>query len=217
MVLMVTRQGTSATIIENYSGDQSYQQWGQQLFFNNKGQRTVFTAERKSAVKQRVDSGQATTGDDGALDAGSDMVMLIQIPLVHQEPLYQTPVGNEESTKDASAAPAAAAPAAPSGSLDKKRERSDVEAAVIGMGQDAGPFREMAGKSLQRDERYPIRVTVQFYKATSNGVVSDADLQAMRADIDRVYSNADYVGSLVVPTNSRPRPTAWIKGRTPSR
>jgi hypothetical protein len=216
MVLLVTRQGTSATIIENWSGDQSYQQWGQQLYFNNKGQRTVLTAERKSAVKKRVDGGQATSGDDGALDEGSDMIMLIQIPLVHEYPviLYD----NE------SAAPATTAAAAPSGSpkqksasADASRGTSDVEAAVIGKGEDLGPFRETAGKTLVRDERYPIRVTVQFYKATSNGIVSATDLQNMRADIDRVYANADYVGSLVVPSDQRPRPTAWTRGRTPLR
>ena len=29
---------------------------------------------------------------------------------------------------------------------------------------------------LERDARFPVRVTIQFYKATSNGVVSDQDL-----------------------------------------
>ena len=42
-----------------------------------------------------------------------------------------------------------------------------------------------------------MRVTVQFYKATSNGVVSEDDLRAIRAQIDRVYAEGDYVGSLV--------------------
>jgi hypothetical protein len=58
---------------------------------------------------------------------------------------------------------------------------------------------------------------VQFYKATSNGVVSDADLKAMHDEIHEVYSNADYVGSLVVPNGDRSRPTAWTRGRTPLR
>ncbi len=219
MVLMVTRQGTSATIIENWSGDQSYQQWGQQLYFNNKGQRTVLTAERKSAVKKRVDGGQATSGDEGALDEGSDMIMLIQIPLVHRDDtvLY----GSEAAPAPAAAAATADAPAGSvknkSASTDRSRETSDVEAAVIGKGEDLGPFRETAGMPLVRDERFPIRVTVQFYKATSNGIVNASDLRSMRADIDRVYANADYVGSLVVPQDQRPRPTAWVRGRTPIR
>ena len=38
---------------------------------------------------------------------------------------------------------------------------------------------------------------MQFYKATSNGVVSEADLQAIKDQIDRAYAQSDYVGSLV--------------------
>ncbi len=49
-------------------------------------------------------------------------------------------------------------------------------------------------------------MTVQFYKATSNGVVSEADMTAIREQIDRVYADADYVGSLVV-DGPRDRPT----------
>ena len=219
LTLMVTREGTSATIIENNSGDQSYQSWGQQLYFNNKGQRTTFTAERKSAVKARVESGQATTGDAGALDEGSDMVMVIQVPLVHQVSYPQ------QNTEDVAMAPAAATPVA-NASKDKAassaagsivQERSDVEQAVIGHGSDKGPFGEMANMNLVRDTQFPIRVTVQFYKATSNGVVSDADLQAMHDEIHEVYANADYVGSLVVPKGDRTRPTSWTRGRTPLR
>ena len=218
LTLMVTREGTSASVIQNWSGDQSYQSWGQQLYFNNKGQRTVFTAERKSAVKKRVDSGRAKASDAGALDAGSDMVMIIQVPLVHRS--YQPPpyaegeVSGSDSTTPA-AAPAAASKSTASGGAAAAPARSDVETAVIGHGDDKGPFDEMLGMSLERDERFPIRVTVQFYRATSNGVVSDADLSDVKRDIDQVYRSGDYVGSLVVATNDRPRPTAWTKARTP--
>jgi hypothetical protein len=81
-----------------------------------------------------------------------------------------------------------------------------VEAAVIGHGAVEGPFTEIDDLAIERDPAYPIRVTVQFYKATSNGVVSAADLVEIRQQIDRVYADADYVGSLVVdgPTD---RPT----------
>jgi hypothetical protein len=220
--ILITRQGASATIVENYSGDQSYQSWGQQLYFNNKGQRTVFTAERRSAVKERVERGRATEQDSGALDSGSDMVMIIQVPLVHQE-RYNLPASAAEAAPAPAPAPpaqsGAAKKAVPGGGADSAAPpaTSDVEAAVIGFGTDQGPFKEIGGRALVRDDRFPIRVTVQFYKATSNGVVNDVDLQAMKAEIDKVYSNADFVGSLVVPTNDRPRPTAWVKGRTPRR
>jgi hypothetical protein len=40
---------------------------------------------------------------------------------------------------------------------------SDVEEAVIGHGEVEGPFTEIDGLEIERDDQYPIRVTVQFY------------------------------------------------------
>ena len=217
LVLLATREGTSMAVVENWSGDQSYQQWGQQLFFNDEGQQTTFTGERKSAVKDRVDSGRAKKGDAGALDSGSDMVMVIQVPLVHNNPPPPS-YDDVEIQSDAAAAPAVAAPSASSSeskSAGVAQRRSDVEQAVIGHGEKLGPVREFAGNSLRRDDRFPIRVTVQFYRATSNGVVNESDLAEVKRDIDRVYANGDYVGSLVVPKTDHPRPTAWTRSRTP--
>lgn len=89
--------------------------------------------------------------------------------------------------------------------------QSDVERAVLGHGETEGPFVEINGQRLERDPRFPIRVTVQFYRATSNGVVTDEDLRAMHAEIERVYQQGDWVGSLVVPAGRRERPTDWIR------
>ena len=86
--------------------------------------------------------------------------------------------------------------------------KSDVEAAVIGHGAVEGPFTEIDGLAIERDDRFPIRVTVQFYKATSNGAVSEADVQEIAEQIQRVYQEADYVGSLVV-DGETDRPTEY--------
>lgn len=68
---------------------------------------------------------------------------------------------------------------------------------------------EVRNQRIRRDPRFPIRITVQFYRATSNGVVSEEDLNAAVAQIERIYSDADFVGSLVVGTQERP--TSWIR------
>ena len=94
--------------------------------------------------------------------------------------------------------------------LEKKaRPIGDVEAAVIGHGDEEGPFTEIGGLKIERDERYPVRVTVQFYKATSNGVVGNEDMDMIKKTINDVYKHADFVGSLVVPEGDKARPTAW--------
>lgn len=208
LTLLVTRQGTSATIIENHSGDQSYQGWGQQLFFNHEGQRTVFTAERRSAVARRIENGQATSQDTGALDEGADMMMIVQVPLRHRSPRFQ---GGMDMPM---AAPSMAESAAPSmARRSRAGGSSDVENAVVGHGDALGPFREMGGLRLERDPRFPVRVTVQFYRATSNGVIDAEDLAQVKRQIDRVYEDGDFVGSLVVPEDGRPRPTEWQRIR----
>ena len=89
--------------------------------------------------------------------------------------------------------------------------KSDVEQAVLGHGPNRGPFNEGHGLRLERDDRFPIRITVQFYKATSNGVVDAKDLDGIARSIGSVYEHADFVGSLVIPDGDPRRPTAWQK------
>jgi hypothetical protein len=112
------------------------------------------------------------------------MVLLIQVPLKQKQPLTY----EDELLEGAVMAAAAPAPA----------KESDVEAAVIGHGPIEGPFTEIDNLAIERDERFPIRVTVQFYQATSNGVVSPGDMEIIASQLKRVYSDAEYVGSLVV-------------------
>jgi hypothetical protein len=99
--------------------------------------------------------------------------------------------------------------AMPAPAAAPSKRRSDVEQAVLGHGRVEGKFEEGGRQRLERDERFPVRVTVQFYKATSNGVVSSADLDAIATGIGNVYEHADFVGSLVVPEGDRNRPTEW--------
>lgn len=222
LTLLATRQGTSVAVIENSGGDQSLQGWGQQLFHNNQGQKTTFTAERKSDVKARIEAGQATAQDAGALDDGADMLLIIQVPLKVRAPARGEGYGFGMAGSGAGgggmadmamgAAPAAEAPMEKS---MRARAASDVEQAVIGHGEDLGPVKEGNALKLERDDRFPVRVTVQFYKATSNGVVSDKDLEEAKSWIDKVYAKGDFVGSLVVPEGARHRPTDWHLGKTP--
>jgi hypothetical protein len=94
-------------------------------------------------------------------------------------------------------APMAAPAAAMEKSASRSADRSDIEQAVVSYGQVEGPFREFDNLPVERDTRFPVRVTVQFYKATSSGYLTDTDVADLRAQIDHVYAHADAVGSLV--------------------
>ncbi len=199
LTLLATREGTSATIIDNQrDGFEAGQTWGQRLFFNKNGERASLTGQRLSDFQTAQAENPDSPRPGEAVEENSEglnLVLLIQVPL------KQRNVQQNWSMMDEGVALAPAAPQA-------SRAPSDVEAAVIGHGAVEGPFTEIDGMAIERDPDYPIRVTVQFYKATSNGVVSEADMAEIRQQIDRVYADADYVGSLVVDGPSD-RPTEY--------
>jgi hypothetical protein len=198
LVVVATREGTSATIIDNVrDAFPAGFSWGQRLFFNQDGDRASFTGQRFSDFRTQ----EQPSGDtpQAAGESGLNMVLIIQVPLKQKYPMEGEMFFAEESV---------AGFAAPSLSA-----KSDVEAAVIGHGPVEGPFTEIDGLDIERDPRFPIRVTVQFYKATSNGAVSEGDMQEIAAQIERVYSEADYVGSLVVGGESS-RPTEYDGPKT---
>jgi hypothetical protein len=190
LTIVATREGTSATVIDNVrDAFPAGWSWGQRLFFNQDGERASFTGERLSDfVSTRpveLDTPEA------AGESGLNMVLIIQVPL-----------RQKVSLEDLLPTFGAMAPMAESAA------KSDVEAAVIGHGDVEGPFTEIDGLAIRRDQRFPIRVTVQFYKATSDGIVTESDLQTIADQIDRVYEDGDYVGSLVVDGPSD-RPTEY--------
>jgi hypothetical protein len=186
LTILCTREGTSVTVIDNKrDAFASGSAWGQRLFFNANGQRASLTGERESDSEVGKEAGPEGQTPKLGAEAGLNMVLLIQVPLKQKERPRRSSLGAVDE----------AMPAAPAGAA--RTRTSDVENAVIGHGEMEGPFTEIDNLSIRRDPDYPVRVTVQFYKATSNGVVSEADVAAIKAQIDRVYAQSSYVGSLV--------------------
>jgi len=207
LTILATREGTSVTIIDNVR-DGFYEggSWGQRLFFNQKGERAGFTGQRLSDFQQskesRGNSGHSVTANG---EEGLNMVLLIQVPLkqkpVERQQSYNCGVNSVQSCSEC-----------------KSDKDSNIEAAVIGHGKIEGPFTEIDNLSIERDETFPIRVTVQYYKATDNVAISEKDIKEIRKQIDKTYANADYVGSLVVEglterpteyTGSKEEPANW--------
>ena len=204
LAILVTREGTSMTIIDNTrDAVQNSGAFGQRLFFNMNGEKASLTGKRASDVAAAEPSQQPSataeptsrpTAPAVGKTGGDNMVMLVQVPLKFKERPRSAAksLGFSDSM------------------VESEFARSNVEEAVIGHGEIEGPFVEMDNQAIERDDRYPIRVTVQFYKATDNGVVSEEDIKAIRKQIDRVYADGSYVGSLVVPEREGlQRPTDW--------
>ena len=195
LTVLATREGTSVTVIDNTrDAFDSGMNWGQRLFHNAAGKRASLTGQRQSEfLKNNPDAGKGLKIDNeyskGKAEAGLNMVLLIQVPLKHKSPeRFDFSEGQLESIENYPL---------PGSAMKGIDSESNVENAVIGHGDLEGPFTEIDGLEIERDERFPVRVTVQFYKATSNGVVSEEDMRQISEQINRVYSKSDYVGSLV--------------------
>ncbi len=215
LTILVTRQGTSITIIDNTRDTVGDDTWGQRLYFNNAGERSPLIAERLADVKA---SGVTANGENAQnLSDDSNVLMLIQVPLRYREPnrrAYGPMMKKMSAPMDMEMSGGVAAPSANgygSGGGGGGGGRSDVDVAVLGHGASEGPYTELDGLTVTRDTRFPVRVTLQFYQATSNGVISRDNVKAMAAQIRKVYGKGDFVGSLVVPSGlDRARPTNWL-------
>ena len=198
LTLLVTRQGTSLTVVDN-ARDSVAGSWGQRLFHDVNGERAPLTAERISDVVER---GTTANGESASsLGEDANLLMLVQVPLRFREP------PRRKAMALLMEAPAAAPMA--SGAM-AKAERDDLEVAVVGHGALQGPFTELAGLEVERDPRFPVRVTVQFYQATATGRVTGEQMAHLASLVEKVYAKGDFVGSLVVPGPGDPRrPTAW--------
>lgn len=195
LAILISTEGSSATVIDN---DHDKADWGQNIYFNHSGQKTTLTGERLSDFKENQAQAIAQAQGVSLEEARSQVTVAqdINMVLIVQVPLKQKPIEYPEGWDFMMAMPCPT-PAA-GGAMMRSRLKSDVEDAAIGHGEDEGEHLELGGHKLERDDRFPIRVTVQFYKATSNGVVDDADLANVHQCIEAAYSSADYIGSIVV-------------------
>ncbi len=201
LAIVATREGTSATIIDNArDGFATGRAWGQRLFHNEDGQRASLTGTRMTEfVEAGGDATDRVDSVEAAQAAGLSCVMLIQVPLLQPELVSRSLALGGVNSKFQVMKRCRAM------SLE---EECDVDEAVIGHGATQGPFTEIGDLAIKRDPRFPIRVTVQFYKATSNGVVSAAEMKALADQIASVYKDAKAVGSLVTDPD-RGRSTEW--------
>lgn len=191
LAILVTPEGTSAQVIDNNPQASAGVQHGQRLYHNRNGQRAPLRATRFS---DHPAGGAAPVPgpQQAARQEGLSLVMVIQVPLRQRQP--------RRLRSPAMAGPAAAA--------EMLKDAADVESAVVDSGPAEGPWLGLAGATIERDWRFPIRVTVQYYQASDGAVIPDDQVTRISEAIHRIYRNAEAVGSLVVDQASQQRPTA---------
>lgn len=194
LTIMLSPEGTSITAMDN-TNDKA--EWGQNVYFNNNGQKTALTGQRLSAYKQeqaKEIAAQLGITAEEALDQVKvaddiNMVIVLQVPIKH-EPLKYRGYGD-------GVLKCASLGGGPVFRSMSAVGSADFEDAVISHGEDKGKHFECGGYKLERDIQFPIRATVQFYKVSDSANLSAENVAHMAACIQKVYADGDYVGSLV--------------------
>lgn len=196
LVIVANSSGTSAQTVGN---DQD----GNFLYFNDNGEKCPFVGERLADDRDRrgvENSSQAMTADEQSRNC----LMIIQVPLKPQKPIPRevgafgiasTSLGPNKLYHLESATL----------SLD-----DDIDHAMIHVGESQGAFPSLPEKMV-RDSDYPCRVTLQYYKATSNGVFSQQSVSDVAQQLREATRFGEGVSSLVVDGDTG-RQTEWIKG-----
>lgn len=191
LVIMASANGTSAQVVESSSQTLMYH--------NNKGQRASFVGQRLSDF--RVETGSSRPGDSpmSASEKSQNMLLVIQVPLKQKLVMNYFDCYSDEECDDEGGCF--------NEDFDCVRSSEsrcvDVEAAIVKVGEDEGPFAEINGVEIERDDRYPIRVTMQYYKATSNGAVDDLVMSEIAAELQGARKWAVAISSLVTETTDR--------------
>jgi len=159
---------------------------GQKLFYNKKGERCPFIAQRLS--DNRTEKGETNYGQPmNQTEKQDNMIAIIQVPL--RVNIQKTFFQDESAVQN------------------KMFSASNVEDAVVKVGESQGKFTEIGGLEIERDPNFPVRVTLQFYKTTDNGVINVEDIKQVALSLEQSRKNADSIGSLVVGGLNTNRPT----------
>ena len=200
LAIIATSKGTSAQVVENVNGKQM-------LYFNKAGQRCSFIGQRLSDHRKETSgAGVSTEGPMTDEEKKDNVVMIIQVPLKKKRVVYRGGVTKgwsifgsddyEGGSHNEGLQP------------QVQSQSCNVEDAMVKVGESQGPFTEVNSLEIERDDRFPVRVTLQFYKTTSNGVVTDEIMEQILKQVQSPQKNADHIGSLVVNPNAD-RPTEF--------
>ena len=82
-------------------------------------------------------------------------------------------------------------------SMEKENNERGMDDAILQKGEAHSDFKGVNNKNLERDLKFPIRCTLQFYKVTDSASIPEAVFQDMNTKIKEVYTKGINQGSLV--------------------
>lgn len=202
LTIIASAQGSSAQTI----GDST-----EKLYFNKNGRKASFVGQRLK--DNRKERGVALEGAMTKEEKEANVIMMIQVPLKQKiRPITRGVSGGSGVPKTACMMMNSTTSYSWNSSpelydFSDYEGDDDMEDVIVKVSdKDEGPFPSVGEKDLTRDERYPIRVTLQFYKATSDGYINNKTMETISEQFQESQKDADFIGSLVT-GHSVHRPT----------
>lgn len=153
LIIVVSDEGVSVATPKGNSLD---------VYFDKNGKKCNYTATRLSVDRKRreiININKDMTQEEKM----QNRLMIIQVPL-KQKPIKYQRGGDTQGW--------ASEYEEEDGEMGFSLfERCDVEHAVLKAGKSVGSY-DYPATNLERDHRFPCRLTLQYYKATSNGIVN---------------------------------------------
>ncbi len=202
LVVMASSHGTSAQIVCGGA---------QNLYFNLRGRACNFLAERLKGDRKK--RGRAVEGKMDADEQERNALFIYQIPLKQKASGKQCTTmdmcyfevcedGDSEAYEcDDGAFAEEDDDDAEIGSRPKSRSEqksAGLDHAVLRVGAPHSAFEGIGShKTLERDPRFPIRCTIQFYQATDTAELPESAYEMFANKIEQVYTTGAATGSLV--------------------
>lgn len=171
LVILVSKNGTSAQIIEKSN---------QKLYFNDKGTSRYFDVERLQDARERRGESKTRVSSFNEMkheEKLENVIMMIQVPLV----VKTNPVRQEGLSV-----------------CNFRTRGTGMDMGQIGLGSSAGSFVGIKGIELVHDNRFPIRCTYQYYRVTDENFIGESDITDIATQFSQVSSVSLASGSLVV-------------------
>jgi hypothetical protein len=219
LVVLVSKDGVSSQIVERSN---------QKLFFNDKGTARWFDIERLQDKRER-ETGKPqqkvkSFTEMKDTEKQENVIMMIQIPL-KQKPRVRTrgfgsmTLGGEECCMmdGGFGMPACMSMNAPVYRSMSIQKGAGMDMGQIGLGSSEGPFVGTKGLKLERDDRFPIRCTFQYYRVTDENFINEHDIKDIKEQLDRATKVAVATGSLVFskPVVTNPLCGDWCGTKAP--
>ena len=214
LTILVSNKGTSVQIIENKTI----------LYHNNSGSAHYYKAKRLGDVREErgAKTNEAVKDFKQMTDTEllENTLMIIQIPLLYTKPernkmKYENlTLGELSSTFHIDGNPHKISKSCSKGvsknynALNNSKDNFDM--GNISVGSYASKYLGTKDSKFERDEKYPIRCTYQYYRLSDTSTLSEDSIQNITEQLNNIGSLSESYGSLVHSTTDRvtePTPT----------